>query len=168
MLKSTTSYLALKSHFYLGKLGKAFGLKGGLRFYAVGEIEARAIFKLKEVFITNFGKVVLQSVESKGSHTILFLAGVKTIDDVKLLANEKVYALVDKLPQLEEGDYYDAFLKKPVLVDGKEFGEITDLISFGKQGILVINDEYIIPLKADYVTFKDQAIHVNNPPKGLF
>ncbi len=168
MLKKVGPITPTKDHLYLGKLGKTFGLKGGVRFYAVGEAEANAIFKVKEIFITSFGKRVIKNVEIKGVHTILFLVGIEDVNEARNLVNLKIYASFSNLPQPSEGNYFEMVLGKPVLVDDKEFGKVTDILALGKQDVLVVNDKHIIPLKADYVELADKAVYITNPPEGLF
>ncbi len=161
------TYSPPKNHFYLGKLGKTFGLKGGIRFYAVGKAEAESIFKIKEVFITSFGEQKLKNVESSGINTIVFISGIENINDVKPLVNARVYAPSSHLPLLDKGIYYDALIERPVWVDDKKFGEVTGFLTLGKQEVIIVNGEHIVPLQANYVTLTSKAVHINNPPEGL-
>ena len=159
-------FLPPKDYFYLGKLGKTFGLKGGIRFYAVGRAEAESIFKITEVFIANFGMKELKNV-ARGANTIVFIAGIENINDAKPLVNAKIYTPSSHLPILAEGIYHDTLIEKPVWVDGKKFGEVTNFLTLGKQEVLIVNGEHMVPLKASYVVLTNEAVHINHPPKGL-
>lgn len=162
-----------KEYYTLGKLGKTFGLKGGLRFYSLGEAEAEAIFTVKEIFITSLGTRNLKGVEAKGAYTVLFISGVEDVSVAKALTNEKIYALSSYLPRsnnllLQKGFYFNDVIEKPVWVNGTEFGQVTDYLSYGKQNVLVVNYRHIIPIKADYVTCTKEKISIDDPPQGLF
>lgn len=160
---------------YLGKLGKTFGLKGGLYFYAAGEAEAAALFALQEagrqLFIVGLGKRQLKEVQARAKGHILFFAGVQHIDYARPLVNAGVYADPAHLPEDDDIFYVDALLELPVFRDGQTFGSIVEIIEAGQQDILVIQHEeqkYMIPLQADYVSLAEDGVHIDDAPAGLF
>ena len=154
----------------LGRLGKTFQLAGGLRFYGLGQAEVEAVFKLEHVFIPALGERRLTQVRRVGDQTVIYLSGITKIEQAKPLVNEEVYADLEDLPEPEAGFYLELLLDLPVQVDGEPFGEVTDVISAGFQDLLVIlsgDDEYLVPLQADYVEITDEGIFVVDAPEGL-
>jgi ribosomal 30S subunit maturation factor RimM len=153
----------------IGTLGKTFKLAGGLRFYGLGQAEQAVIVNLKEVFVPPLGVVALKRVEVMSRQTVIYLAGVLSVEAAKRLANQPVYALRTDLPGDADG-YVEALIGRPVLRDGQPFGVVRDLLEVGGQRLLVVSApgaEYLVPLAADYVTVGD-AIDIRNPPEGLF
>ena len=154
----------------LGKLGKTFQLAGGLRFYGLGQAEADAIFKLERLFITNLGERRLTQARRVGDQTVLYIANVTKVEQAKLLVNEEVYAKADDLPEPGEGFYLELLLGLSVQLDGEPFGEVVDVISAGFQDLLAIlhnDDEYLVPLQADYVQISEAGIVIEDAPEGL-
>ena len=159
-----------EDHILLGTLGKTFQLAGGLRFYGLGQAEADAMFKLERVFVTSLGERRLTQVRRVGAQTVVYLGGVTTIEQAKPLVNEEVYVRAEDLPEPEEGFYLELLLELPVYVDGEPFGEVVDVISAGFQDLLVIlqkDEEYLVPLQADYVKVSEEGISIENAPEGL-
>ena len=154
----------------LGTLGKTFQLAGGLRFYGLGQAESDAVYKLERVFIPTLGERRLTQARRVGDQTVLYLSGVTKIEQAKPLVNEEVYARAEDLPEPEEGFYVEQLLELPVQVDGEPFGEVVDVISAGFQDLLAIlhnNDEYLVPLQADYVQIGEEGVEIENAPEGL-
>ncbi len=156
----------------IGQFGKTFQLEGGLRFYGLGSAEKQAVHALKEVFVEGLGTRALKRVRLVGEQTILYLEGVLTIEAARTLVNRAVYASPDALPQPEEGEVYiDLLIGLPVMVDGRDFGEVMDFVEAGGQDLLVIehdNEEILVPLQADYVHLSEEGVAIVNAPDGLF
>jgi len=153
----------------IGTLGKTFKLEGGLRFYGLGQAEQAAIVELKQVFVPPLGVVTLKRVEVMPQQTVLYLAGVLSIEAAKRLVNEPVYAPRTALPGEAYG-YIEALIGRPVLRDGQPFGIVRDLLEAGGQRLLVVSAQgakHLVPLAAPYVIVGD-AIDIRNPPEGLF
>jgi 16S rRNA processing protein RimM len=161
-----------EDHVLIGRLGKTFQLEGGLRFYPLGDTEAKAIAQLKSVFVQGRGMTPVKRIRAVGSQTVLYLAGVITVEAAKPLVNRDLYAPVDDLPEPEEGAFYvELLLGLPVSVDGEPFGEVIDLVEAGGQDLLVVEadeEEVLVPLQADYVTVSGEGIAITDPPEGLF
>lgn len=160
-----------EDHVLIGRLGKTFQLEGGLRFYPLGDTEAKAVAQLKSIFVEGRGMTPIKRVRAVGDQIVLYLAGVITVEAAKLLVNREVYAPTDDLPEPEEGAFYvELLLGLPVLVDGEPFGEVIDLIEAGGQDLLVVEadeEEILIPLQADYVTITEETVTITDPPEGL-
>ncbi len=156
---------------YLGKFGRTFGLKGGLRFYPVGETEANIIAEIEDVFITSLGMRKLKFVNQKGPHLLIFIAGIKHLDYSKPIINQKLYAKEEDLPEVENSFYVDKLIGSPVFLNGEAFGEVKEAIDASGQELLVIATEekdHMVPLGAGYVAFKEDGVYIVDPPEGLF
>jgi len=156
---------------YLGKFGRTFGLKGGLRFYPVGETEANIIADVEDVYITSLGMRKLKFVNEKGPHLLIFIAGIKHLDYAKPITNQKLYVKEEELPEVENSFYVDKLIGSPVFLNNEAFGEVKEAIDANGQELLVIETEekdYMIPLAAGYVNFKEEGVYITDPPEGLF
>ncbi len=165
------SYTPDAGYVLIGKLGKTFQLEGGLRFYGLSEAEIAAIYELDTVFIPGLDKLNIKQVRSVGSSVVLYLAGINHLAAAKALVNKEVYARAKDLPELNPGNYYlDTLLKLPVIGEAGNLGTVTDVIKAGSQDLLVVSgeQEYLLPLQADYIRIEAAAIYVENAPEDLF
>ncbi|MEZ4606665.1 MAG: ribosome maturation factor RimM [Deinococcales bacterium] len=162
----------LEDYVYLGRLGKTFGLKGAIRFHGIAEAETEAVYKLDKVYLSDLGERQILAVEAKGSSPVIFFAGAEHIDYAKALVGKKVYTARDTLPEIKDDSFYlEEIIGLAVKLDGQDFGEIDDIIDASAQDLVVIlyqNQEYLVPLQADYVELTDEALLISNPPEGLF
>ena len=156
----------------LGTLGRTFQIKGGLRFYALGDAEEAAIRELRHVFIENFGERTLSRVRPVGSQLVVYFVGVGDPQQAQALVNADVYAAREALPETP-AHYLDLLLELPVVVDGEPFGEVVEVIPAGNdigQDILIVEAEgreVLIPLQADYVSVTEAGITLTDLPEGL-
>ncbi len=160
-----------EGYVYIGKFGRTFGLKGGLRFYAVGETEANIIADVEDVYVTSLGTRKLKFVNEKGPHLLVFIAGIKHVDYAKPVTNQRLYVKEEHLPNVENSFYVDKLLGSAVFLNNESFGEVKEVMDAGAQELLVIETEekdYMVPIAATYVSFKDDGIYIDNPPEGLF
>lgn len=161
---------------YLGKLGRAYQLAGGVRFYPVGPVEAEALAALDEVFVEGLGPSKLREVRVHAGVPVLYLARVRTRDQARAVANAGVYADPELLPEPDEDAFYvDDLLGLPVALareDGapEPLGEVADVLSTAGHDVLVVRGprgEHLIPLDAPYVEIDDEGVRVVDPPEGL-
>jgi 16S rRNA processing protein RimM len=157
---------------YLGRLGKTFGLQGGIRFYGIAEAETEAIYSLTSIYIPDIGEKTIAKVEDKGAAPVIFFEGITHIDGIKPFVGFKVYTAREKLPEPQTNDFYlEDVIGLPVILDGQPFGEIIDIIDASSQDLVVIRHqerEHLVPLQADYVVLTETALLINNVPEGLF
>jgi 16S rRNA processing protein RimM len=159
-------------HVFLGRLGKTFGLEGGIRFRAAGEAEEAALKELESVFIAGLGEKRLKELRAVSGQPVVYLAGVLGVESAKALVNLEVFAPRESLPEPEEGEFYlDDLIGLPVTVDGAPFGEVKDVLDAGMQDVLVVEHderEFLVPLQADYVDLEEDAVSIVAPPEGLW
>ena len=155
----------------LGTLGKTFQLKGGLRFYALGDAEAEAILAVDKVFIEGVGESQVREVREMGQGIVLYLSAALSVEKAKPLVNHAIYAAPNALPEPEDDAIYiDALLNQPVFLDGELYGEVLEVLDADMQDILKIKagtQQVMIPLQAPYVEVTDDGVYLVAVPEGL-
>ncbi len=155
----------------IGRIGKSYGLEGGLKFRGEG-----VIFDLGRVYLEGLGYRAVEAVEEHNREIILYLAGVRSRQEAESLVGLRVYADQADLPPLEEGAYYYfELIGRPVFVGSELFGEVVDILD-GPQDLLVIRPKgsslraqhktHLVPLQAPYVHLEAEAIRIE-PIPGL-
>ena len=156
---------------YVAKLGKTFGLQGGLRVYALGEAEGMALAEASECYVTGLGLRKIKALESKGASPVVYLAGVVDVEGARAHTGAKVYLTPSKLSNLDEGEYYlDHVIGLEVWLNGELQGEVRDVIEAGSQDVLLCDIaglEVMVPLQADYVELGEERLDIKQPPAGL-
>ena len=156
----------------IGRFGAPYALKGGLRFR--GE---PVVLHLERVYVEGHGWRAMEDLYRVGEELVVHLAGVTDRTLAEALVGLRVYAEVADLPPLEEGRYYYfALIGLPVYVEGRQVGEVVDILDAGAQDVLIIRGvgerlrdraERLVPLQAPYVRVEEGGIHVD-PIPGLF
>ncbi|WP_027876256.1 ribosome maturation factor RimM [Meiothermus cerbereus] len=153
----------------IGRIGKAYGMAGGLKFR--GE---PVIFDLERIYLEGLGYRAVEEIEEQGNEMVLYLAGVESRPEAERLAGLRVYADQEDLPALEEGEYYYfELIGRPVFVDGQPFGEVVD-VEDGAQERLIIkargaslraqSKTYMVPFQAPYVRVEADGIYIEAIP----
>jgi 16S rRNA processing protein RimM len=157
---------------HIGRLGKTFGLKGGLHFYGLSPAEDALITSLPKVFVVSLGCRQVLKTQPKGKRTVVFLERVEHIKYASPLVNQDVYAYLEDIPEDDATHYTDALLGLATYLDGELLGEVVEVLAAGSQDLLVIataeGDEHMLPRQADYVDVTADGVYVSNPPEGLF
>lgn len=163
---------------YLGKLGRAFQLTGGLRFYPAGELEADAVTRVERVFVTGLGEARVREVRPHAGDLVVWLSRARTREQAQGLANAGVYADPADLPEAPDDAFYldDLFGVPVVLIDDADpseeiaLGEVADVIATPGQDLLVVDGprgRILLPLQAPYVEFDGERLLLIDPPEGL-
>lgn len=156
----------------IGRFGAPYALQGGLRFR--GE---PVVVHLERVYVEGHGWRAVEDLYQVAGEWVVHLAGVRTRELAEGLVGLRVYAEVEDLPPLEEGQYYYfTLIGLPVYVEGRQVGEVVDILDAGAQDVLVIRGlgerlrdqvERLVPLQAPYVRVEQEGIFVE-PIPGLF
>lgn len=153
----------------IGRIGKAYGMAGGLKFR--GE---PVIFDLERIYLEGLGYRAIEDIEEQNDEIVLFLTGVDNRQEAERLVGLRVYADQADLPPLEEGEYYYfELIGRPVFVDGQPFGEVVD-VEDGAQERLIIKAKgaslraqsktYMVPFQAPYVKVEADGIYIETIP----
>ena len=128
----------------VGRIGKAHGILGEATI-EVRTDEAEDRFAIGAVLETEgHGNLTVASARVHNGILLLSFDGIEDRNAIEGLRNELLYADVDiDAPGLDEDDYHVLQLIgcKAYLVDGDEFGEVTEVLNLPGQDVLVIKSE---------------------------
>ena len=128
----------------MGRIGKAHGILGEATI-EVRTDEAEDRFAIGAVLETeSHGNLTVASARVHNGILLLSFDGIEDRSAIEGLRNELLYADVDiDAPGLDEDDYHVLQLIgcKAYLVDGDEFGEVTEVLNLPGQDVLVIKSE---------------------------
>jgi 16S rRNA processing protein RimM len=126
----------------LGIVGKAHGLNGA--FFVSGRDE-----ELPEVKTLLIGPSQEKSREFKvkvirwqNDRPVLQCEEIKSRTEAEALTHQKIWADRDSLEIDDDEEYFfsDVIGKKIVDIEGKDFGEIVDMVNYGATDIAIIED----------------------------
>ena len=128
----------------VGRIGKAHGILGEATI-EVRTDEAEDRFALGAVLETeSHGNLTVASARVHNGILLLSFEGIEDRNAIETLRNELLYADVDiNAPGVDEDDYHVLQLIgcKAFLVDGDEFGEVSEVLNLPGQDVLVIKSE---------------------------
>jgi 16S rRNA processing protein RimM len=145
----------------VGRIGKAHGILGEATI-EVRTDEAENRFAIGAVLETESHGLI--TVASARVHNGILLLGFEGIEDrnaIEKLRNELLYTEVDiDAPGIDEDDYHVLQLVgcKAFLIDGDEFGIVTDVLNLPGQDVLAIKSadgEVLIPFVRQLVPVVD-------------
>ena len=126
------------------RIGKAHGILGEATI-EVRTDEAENRFAIGAVLETeSHGNLTVASARVHNGILLLAFDGIEDRNSIEALRNELLYADVDiNAPGVDEDDYHVLQLIgcKAYLVDGDEFGEVTEVLNLPGQDVLVIKSE---------------------------
>ena len=145
----------------VGRIGKAHGILGEATI-EVRTDEAEDRFAIGAVLETdNHGNLIVASARVHNGILLLGFQGIQNRNTIEALRNELLYADVDiQAPGIDEDDYHVLQLIgcTAYLVDGDEFGIVTDVLNLPGQDVLVIKNaesEVLIPFVHQLVPVVD-------------
>ena len=135
----------------VGRIGKAHGILGEATI-EVRTDEAENRFAVGAILETdNHGNLTVASARVHNGILLLGFEGIEDRNAIEALRNELLYADVDiQAPGIDEDDYHVLQLIgcTAFLVDGDEFGIVTDVLNLPGQDVLAIKSaegEALIP-----------------------
>ncbi|CAN2203084.1 RimM RimM protein, required for 16S rRNA processing [Candidatus Nanopelagicaceae bacterium] len=145
----------------VGRIGKAHGILGEATI-EVRTDEAENRFAIGAVLETdNHGELTVVSARVHNGILLLGFQGIEDRNSIEALRNELLYAEVDiQAPGIDEDDYHVLQLVgcTAYLVDGDEFGVVTDVLNLPGQDVLAIKSadgEVLIPFVRQLVPVVD-------------
>jgi 16S rRNA processing protein RimM len=145
----------------VGRIGKAHGILGEATI-EVRTDEAEDRFAIGAVLQTeSHGELTVASARVHNGILLLGFDGIEDRNGIEALRNELLYADVDiDAPGIDEDDYHVLQLVgcKAFLVDGDEFGVVTDVLNLPGQDVLAIktdNGEVLVPFVHQLVPVVD-------------
>jgi 16S rRNA processing protein RimM len=145
----------------VGRIGKAHGILGEATI-EVRTDEAEDRFAIGAVLETDsHGELTVVSARVHNGILLLGFQGIEDRNSIETLRNELLYAEVDiQAPGIDEDDYHVLQLVgcTAYLVDGDEFGTVTDVLNLPGQDVLAIKSadgEVLIPFVRQLVPIVD-------------
>jgi 16S rRNA processing protein RimM len=145
----------------VGRIGKAHGILGEATI-EVRTDEAEDRFAIGAVLETdNHGELTVVSARVHNGILLLGFQGIEDRNSIETLRNELLYAEVDiQAPGIDEDDYHVLQLVgcTAYLIDGDEFGTVTDVLNLPGQDVLAIKSadgEVLIPFVRQLVPVVD-------------
>jgi len=145
----------------VGRIGKAHGILGEATI-EVRTDEAEDRFAIGAVLETDsHGELTVVSARVHNGILLLGFQGIEDRNSIEALRNELLYAEVDiQAPGIDEDDYHVLQLVgcTAYLVDGDEFGTVTDVLNLPGQDVLAIkgaDGEVLIPFVRQLVPVVD-------------
>jgi len=145
----------------VGRIGKAHGILGEATI-EVRTDKAEDRFAIGAVLETDsHGELTVVSARVHNGILLLGFQGIEDRNSIEALRNELLYAEVDiQAPGIDEDDYHVLQLVgcTAYLVDGDEFGTVTDVLNLPGQDVLAIKSadgEVLIPFVRQLVPVVD-------------
>jgi 16S rRNA processing protein RimM len=145
----------------VGRIGKAHGILGEATI-EVRTDEAEDRFAIGAILETDsHGELTVVSARVHNGILLLGFQGIEDRNSIESLRNELLYAEVDiQAPGIDEDDYHVLQLVgcTAYLVDGDEFGTVTDVLNLPGQDVLAIKSadgEVLIPFVRQLVPVVD-------------
>jgi 16S rRNA processing protein RimM len=145
----------------VGRIGRAHGILGEATI-EVRTDEAEDRFAIGAVLETDsHGELTVVSARVHNGILLLGFQGIENRNSIEALRNELLYAEVDiQAPGIDEDDYHVLQLVgcTAYLVDGDEFGVVTDVLNLPGQDVLAIKSadgEVLIPFVRQLVPVVD-------------
>jgi len=145
----------------VGRIGKAHGILGEATI-EVRTDEAEERFAIGAVLETDsHGELTVVSARVHNGILLLGFQGIEDRNSIETLRNELLYAEVDiQAPGIDEDDYHVLQLVgcTAYLIDGDEFGTVTDVLNLPGQDVLAIKSadgEVLIPFVRQLVPVVD-------------
>lgn len=126
----------------LGKLGSTYGIRGWLRIFPSTE-SPEGIFDYQPWYIQRDGEWQQISVENWKHHNqdlIVKLQGVDDCEAASAMVNCNIVVDADRLPQLQQGEYYwkDLLGCQVVTTSGYDLGKVAVMMETGANDVLVV------------------------------
>jgi len=158
----------------IGKIVAPFGIRGEVKLVPHTDFPERVDAGREVTIKTSDGKRTLTRIErsspNKGGFTVK-LPGVDTRSDAEMLRGADVVIDESELAELPQDAFYvfDLMGLKVVTDDGREQGEITEILQGGANDVYVTSTGLCIPALKDVVAKVDLAnkVMIIHPVPGL-
>ena len=136
----------------LGRLGKTFGLLGGLKVHSYTD-PSQNIFKYDEWLLktaTTTQAMRLSAQQPHQHHLVVYLEGISHIDSATPWVGATLWVPRSTLPNLTKDEYYWTDLQGLTIInqENKVLGQLDHFIATGANDVMVIKgqqEELLIP-----------------------
>ena len=160
----------------IGKVAKAHGIKGELKFHPYGD-DPDSIGHYREVLLQggpagNGRTYGVGRCRPQGKLAIVELDGVGDRDSAEALVGCEVWVSKEQLPALADDEFYWHEFEGLTVVttEGRELGRVKAFLTTGAHEVMVVTGrgrEYLIPARNEFIVHRDAQRLVIAPPPGL-
>jgi len=158
----------------IGKVVGPFGIRGEVKVLVLTDFPERFDVGRKIALITTTDErrvIRIKAGRPHGGGLLLKLEGVESRNDAEALRGAHIAIDRDELGELQEGSFYvfDIIGLKVVTDDGREFGEVTEVLQGGANDAYCTSTGLCIPALKDVVVKVDipGRVMVIRPMPGL-
>lgn len=153
----------------LGRLGRAVGLDGGIRFHPLGQHEAALLTEGTEVLLNGREELTVSSVRQQGKGLVVHFRSIRRVERARELTHAELSIRSGDLPEeLDLMELGAGLIGLPVEVDGQRIGTVSGVSGLpGHEYLELEPGGQLLPLNAPYVTVGRALITVSDPPEGL-
>lgn len=155
----------------IGVVRKPHGVQGGLKV-TLYSIDLDTLQSLEQLFVNsgnNWKSLTLKTVQGYDDYAIIRFNEVADRTEADTFRDQEIYAIRDKLPILENDEFYiDDLIGCDVIdEDDNPLGKVVEILTPGAHEVLVVQQddmETLVPLVDEWVTninIQDRSIQVN-------
>lgn len=159
----------MSEFFEIGKIVKTHGLQGGVKVKSYLTDPGSLLPRLEAVYLqreeTDMQRCQLTRYQSGSRYFFLEMEGVSDYQAAASLLGYRVYAPVDKLAPLPEGEYYwhDLIGMDVTTEEGFPLGKISEIFSAGSNDVYVCRngeEEKLLPATEDVIRKVDKVKNI--------
>jgi 16S rRNA processing protein RimM len=159
------------SSLFVGRLGRAVGLRGEIEVLIISDEPSR--FAPGSVLFAGDRTLTVQQTRPQGTRTIVSFAEVTDRTEAEALKGTELVVPIENARPLESDEYWDHDLIgcTMVTVDGTQLGTVRDVLHQPANEVLVVEDgtkQLLIPLVSAVVKKVEPGLRITvDPPAGL-
>jgi len=143
----------------LGDVTKTQGLRGEFRVRPAS-LESENMATLDRIFIGHDAQTATEykilRTQNRPAFFIYLVENITTIEQAQKLVGQQVFAVLDDMQQLDEGEFYWYELVGCTVIEenGRELGQVESIIPTGANDVLQVNHgrrEILIPYISDVI-----------------
>lgn len=160
----------------VGRLGRAHGLKGEIRFFA-DSLDFDSFSCCSRLIIgdpSTAGAINCRMLNCRlqGKAMVVSLSGITTRTEAESLTGREIWVAKEELPALDDGNLFRHHLiGKEIFTDeGQHLGQVRKMLDTGPYEIMIISgagNEYMVPALTEFVRELTEDKIVVNLPEGL-
>lgn len=162
----------------VGKIVRAHGVRGAVKVFAYGEtlrgLSPGAELSVRHPSGRPASKLTMVEVKPQGRHLLIRFEGILGMEPAQDLAGADLLITEDRLPPLDEGEFYHYQLigLDVITTQGKPVGTIRSIMETGSHDVYVLGrqgGEALIPAVEEIIREIDlkERRMVIDPPEGL-
>ena len=148
---------------YLGKFVSTHGLNGELKL--VSDFDKKElVYKEDFPLIIDNKTYHIASARPHKMYELIALKDYEDINKVDNFINKEVYLNYEDLDLKDDEYLITELIGAKIMENGKEIGEVTEIVKGVKCDYIKVNDEYLIPIENNYIKSfdkKEKVLYTN-------